>query len=64
MLTPSQIEKLTLIEAWIEEIKDSPEFRSLEYSPDVALGDSLQGIRELLWEIPEERTHDPRGMHL
>jgi hypothetical protein len=60
MLTPSQIRKLTLIEAWLEEIKNSPEFRSLEYSPDVALGDSLQGIRELLREVPKEKTHKPQ----
>ncbi len=48
MLKYDQIEKLEIAQAWIEEIVNSSEFSELDIYPDVTLGDSLQGINEVL----------------
>ena len=48
MLTRSQIERLEIIEQWLEEIAESEEFAELDIHPDVTLGDSLQGVQEVL----------------
>ena len=48
MLTRSQIERLEIMEQWLEEIVCSEEFTDLDIHPDVTLGDSLQGVQEVL----------------
>ena len=48
MLKYDQIEKLEIAQEWLEEIVNSPEFSQLDIHPDVTLGDSLQGIEEVL----------------
>ncbi|MCC5634045.1 hypothetical protein LC613_42320 [Nostoc sphaeroides CHAB 2801] len=53
MLNQNQLRRLEAIDRWLREIRDSEEFRQLEYSPDVMLGDAIQAVGELLDE------HDP-----
>jgi len=48
MLKFNQIEKLEIMQKWLEEIVESEEFKDLDFYPDVTLGDSLQGIEEVL----------------
>lgn len=55
MLKYDQIEKLEIAQQWLEEIVNSPEFSQLNFHPDVTLGDSLQGIEEVL------KDHYPCG---
>jgi hypothetical protein len=50
MLTSNQIRRLQTTEFWLREIRDSEEFRQLEYYPDVTLSDAIQAIGELLNE--------------
>ncbi len=54
MLTFNQKERLEIAEQWLREIKESPEFKDFEYHPDVALGDCLQGLNELIDEVYEQ----------
>jgi len=48
MLTRSQIERLEIMEQWLEEIVESEELAAFDCHPDITLGDSLQGIQEIL----------------
>ncbi|RCJ30520.1 hypothetical protein A6769_33210 [Nostoc punctiforme NIES-2108] len=48
MLNQNQLRRLEAIDRWLREIRDSEEFRQLEYSPDVMLGDAIQAVGELL----------------
>ncbi|RCJ42494.1 hypothetical protein A6770_34615 [Nostoc minutum NIES-26] len=48
MLNPNQRRRLEAIDRWLREIRDSEEFRQLEYYPDVTLGDAIQAVDELL----------------
>ncbi|MBH8578251.1 hypothetical protein I8752_35980, partial [Nostocaceae cyanobacterium CENA369] len=48
MLTSNQIRRLQATNRWLREIRDSQEFRQLEYYPDVTLGDAIQAVDELL----------------
>ncbi|PHJ57176.1 hypothetical protein VF14_21725 [Nostoc linckia z18] len=50
MLTSNQIRRLQVTDRWLREIRASEEFRQLEYSPDVTLGDAIQAVGELLDE--------------
>ncbi|MBD6620432.1 hypothetical protein FNW02_32790 [Komarekiella sp. 'clone 1'] len=50
MLNQNQLRRLEAIDRWLREIRDSEEFRQLEYSPDVMLGDAIQAVGELLDE--------------
>jgi hypothetical protein len=50
MLTSNQIRRLQTTECWLREIRDSEEFRQLEYYPDVTLSDAIQAVGELLDE--------------
>jgi hypothetical protein len=50
MLNQNQLRRLEAVERWLREIRDSEEFRQLEYSPDVMLGDAIQAVGELLDE--------------
>ncbi|MFN6571086.1 hypothetical protein [Dendronalium sp. ChiSLP03b] len=50
MLTSNQIRRLQAIDRWLREIRDSQQFRQLEYYPDVTLGDAIQAVNELLQE--------------
>lgn len=56
VLTPNQIKRLELIRNSIINIQDSPEFSRIEYYPDVALGDAVQAIEEL---IEESNRNEP-----
>ena len=42
------LRNLEAIDRWLREIRDSQEFRQLEYYPDVTLGDAIQAVDELL----------------
>jgi hypothetical protein len=53
MLNQNQTRRLEVIDRWLREIRDSEQFRKLEYSPDVTIGDAIQAVGELLGE------HDP-----
>ncbi len=48
MLTRNQIEKLEIMEQWLEEIVESKELAAFDCHADVTLGDSLQGVQEVL----------------
>ncbi|MCW5319364.1 hypothetical protein GTQ43_39100 [Nostoc sp. KVJ3] len=48
MLNQNQLRRLEAIDRWLREIRDSEEFRQLEYSPDVMLGDAIQAVGELI----------------
>ncbi|MBD2358559.1 hypothetical protein H6G41_28785 [Tolypothrix sp. FACHB-123] len=48
MLTSNQIRRLQATERWLREIRDSKEFKVLNYCPDVTLGDAIQAVDELL----------------
>ncbi|WP_341532312.1 hypothetical protein WKK05_41455 (plasmid) [Nostoc sp. UHCC 0302] len=50
MLNQNQTRRLEAIDRWLREIRDSDEFRQLEYYPDVTLGDAIQAVGELLDE--------------
>ena len=50
MLHQNQLRRLEAVVRWLREIRDSEEFRQLEYSPDVMLGDAIQAVGELLDE--------------
>jgi hypothetical protein len=50
MLNQNQLRRLEAVDRWLREIRDSEEFRQLEYSPDVMLGDAIQAVGELLDE--------------
>ena len=50
MLNQNQLRRLEAVDRWLREIRDSQEFRQLEYSPDVMLGDAIQAVGELLDE--------------
>ena len=50
MLNQNQLRRLEAIDRWLIEIRDSEEFKQLEYSPDVMLGDAIQAVGELLYE--------------
>lgn len=50
MLNQNQRRKLETIDCWLREIRQSEEFRQLEYCPDVTLGDAIQAVGELLQE--------------
>lgn len=47
-MNEEQIARLDQIEQWLIEILDSPEFKKLDYHPDVTLVDSCQGVGYLL----------------
>ncbi|MBD2168415.1 hypothetical protein H6G04_28935 [Calothrix membranacea FACHB-236] len=48
MLNQNQTRRLEAIARWLKEIRDSAEFKQLEYSPDVTLADAIQAVGELL----------------
>ncbi len=48
MLTSNQIRRLQTTERWLREIRDSEEFKVLNYCPDATLGDAIQAVDELL----------------
>jgi hypothetical protein len=48
MLTRNQVERLEIIEQWLQEIIESDEWIECDIYPDVTLGDSLQGVQEIL----------------
>ncbi|WP_138505732.1 hypothetical protein [Nostoc sp. PA-18-2419] len=48
MLTSNHLRRLQAIDRWLREIRDSEQFRQLEYYPDVTLGDAIQAVGELL----------------
>ncbi|MHC5914844.1 MAG: hypothetical protein ACYTXE_28505 [Nostoc sp.] len=50
MLNQNQLRRLEAVDRWLREIRDSEEFKQLEYSPDVMLGDAIQAVGELLYE--------------
>jgi len=51
------IEKLKIAKKLLEEVSDSKNFKTLDYHPDLHLGDALQAIDELLSEYyPEGYT--------
>jgi hypothetical protein len=50
MLNQNQLRRLEAIDRWLIEIRDSEEFKQLEYSLDVMLGDAIQAVGELLDE--------------
>ncbi|MBD2341500.1 hypothetical protein H6G64_31630 [Calothrix sp. FACHB-156] len=50
MLNQNQTRRLEAIARWLKEIRDSAEFKQLEYSPDVTLADAIQAVGELLQE--------------
>ncbi|MBW4635454.1 MAG: hypothetical protein KME30_27255 [Iphinoe sp. HA4291-MV1] len=50
MLNNSQIRRLEIISRWLTEIRDSDEFKKLDYYPEVHLGDAIQAVGELLLE--------------
>jgi hypothetical protein len=50
MLNQNQTRRLEAIARWLREIRDSAEFKQLEYSPDVTLADAIQAVGELLQE--------------
>ncbi len=54
MLKFEQKEKLEIVEQYLRSIKESPEFKSFEYYPDVTLGDCLQGLNDLIDEVYEQ----------
>lgn len=51
MLKNDQIEKLETAEMLLLEVMKSQEFQELDINPDLTLGDSLQGIQEVLQEF-------------
>ncbi|MBW4566141.1 MAG: hypothetical protein KME32_34730 [Mojavia pulchra JT2-VF2] len=53
MLNQNQRRRLEAIDRWLREIQDSEELRQVEYCPDVALGDAIQAVGELL------QSHEP-----
>jgi hypothetical protein len=60
MLNQNQLRRLEAIDRWLREIRDSEEFRQLEYSPDVTLGEAIQAVGELLDE-QEPDDYSPFG---
>ncbi|MGJ5633236.1 hypothetical protein [Nostoc sp. CALU 1950] len=50
MLNQNQLRRLEAVDRWLREIRDSEQFKQLEYSPDVMLGDAIQAVGELLDE--------------
>ena len=50
MLHQNQLRRLEAIDRWLREIRDSEQFKQLEYSPDVMIGDAIQAVGELLDE--------------
>ncbi len=60
MLTRTQIEQLEITEKWLEEIIQSDEWLECGIYPDVTLGDSLQGIQEILTAYYPEGYKPPR----
>lgn len=48
MLKFNQIRRLQTTERWLREIRDSEEFKVLNYCPDATLGDAIQAVDELL----------------
>lgn len=57
MLTSNQIKRLQTTECWLREIRDSEEFRQLEYYPDVTLADAIQAVGELLDELNQSKKY-------
>ncbi len=67
MLNRNQIERLEIMEQWLEEIVESEELAELDIYPDVTLGDSLQGVKEILDAYYPEGYTPPKNapiMHL
>ncbi|WP_242072255.1 hypothetical protein [Nostoc sp. FACHB-110] len=50
MFNQNQLRRLKTCERWLREIQNSSEFKQLQYSPDVTLGDAIQALNELLNE--------------
>lgn len=50
MLNQNQLRRLEACERLLKEIRESEEFRQLEYCPDCTLGDAIQAVGELLNE--------------
>ncbi|WP_228059126.1 hypothetical protein [Nostoc sp. LEGE 06077] len=46
----NQLRRLKTCSRWLREIQNSSEFKQLQYSPDVTLGDAIQALDELLNE--------------
>lgn len=40
----------------LDEIRQHPEFKALDYHPDVMIGDAIQAVRELDWALQETRS--------
>ena len=55
MLKYEQIEKLEIMQDWLEEIVDSEEFKELDIYPDATLGDALFAVDEVV------KDHYPSG---
>ncbi len=70
MLNQNQLQRLEVVDRWLREIRDSEEFRQLEYSPDLMLGDAIQAVGELLDEHdycdskPLNFTNEERSSYL
>ena len=57
MLSIYDVEKLEIAKKLLQEVSDSEGFKSIDYHPDLHLGDALQAIDELLSEYyPENYT--------
>ncbi|MBE9209684.1 hypothetical protein IQ244_24955 [Nostoc sp. LEGE 06077] len=50
MFNQNQLRRLKTCSRWLREIQNSSEFKQLQYSPDVTLGDAIQALDELLNE--------------
>lgn len=60
MLSIYEVEKLEIAKRLLEEVSDSEQFKTIDYHPDLHLGDALQAIDELLVEYyPENYTPQP-----
>jgi hypothetical protein len=70
MLNLNQRIRLEATDRWLREIRDSEEFKQLEYYPDCTLGDAIQAIGELLDEHdycnykPSNFTNDQCHLYL
>ncbi len=60
MLNIYEVKKLEIAKKLLEEVSDSERFKTIDYHPDLHLGDALQAIDELLVEYYPEGYTPPQ----
>ena len=58
MLNQNQVRRLEAIDRWLREIRDSEEFKTIDYHPDLMIGDAIQAVGELLNEQSNQQLID------